>query len=125
MTYEQLLAAAPSSSQIGDVAAAKVYVDLLTVEQAANKDVFTVSQSLYIYRLLRKWEKRTTVIGAWQPPGRPMKETTKGESRSIAAVAMRRHERENESPLLKTIMNKFGKPREDEFKYLKYPKAKP
>jgi hypothetical protein len=48
-----------------------------------------------------------------------MKETTPRESKSIAAKAMKRHERENESSLLKVIMSKYGKPREDEFRHLK------
>ena len=124
MTYEQLLSLAPSSSQIGDIESARSYVGTLTSYQSTNADSLTQSQRLYIYRLIRKWEKRATVVGAWVPPGRPMRETTPKESRSIAAKAMKRHERENESPLLKTIMSKYGKPREDEFRHLKTPTVK-
>jgi hypothetical protein len=119
VTYEQLLDRAPKSSQIGDTVAAQSYVELL---RSTDTTTFTTSQKLYIYRLLRKWMKRATVVGAWLPPGRPMRETTTGESRSIAAKAMRRHEHENESPLLRTIMQKYGKPKEDEFRLLKTPK---
>lgn len=123
MTYEQLLACAPGTSKIGDVSSAQEYTTVLSVA-LQDVDQFTASQRVYLYRLRTKWEKRAAGDASWQLPGRPMKETSRKESQSIAAKSMRRHERENESPLLATIMSKFGKPREDEFKYLKFPKAK-
>ena len=125
MTYDELLARAPKASDIGDVASAKVYTKLLVSELATNTDIFTVSQKAYVWRLIRKWKARTTDTIEWKPPGRPIHQTTVPESRSIAAKAMKRHERENESPLLKTIMSKYGTPREDEFRYLKTPTKGP
>ena len=124
LTYEQLLDRAPGTSQIGDVSAAKEYMTVLSAALQSPDD-FTQAQKLYLYRLQRKWEKRVAGDASWQMPGRPIKETTPKQSQSIAAKSMRRHERESQSPLLATIMQKYGKPREDEFKYLKFPKAKP
>jgi hypothetical protein len=124
VTYEQLLNVAPGTSQIGDVSAAKEYSETLSAA-LQDADAFTASQRVYLYRLRTKWDKRAAGDASWQVPGRPIKETTRKESQSIAAKSMRRHERENESPLLATIMQKFGTPRVDEFRYLKFPKAKP
>lgn len=126
MTYEQLLALAPTTSMAGDRKAAQRFVDVLTSALQTQTDAFTDSQKRYIYRLRLRWQTRADGKDInWNAngsaPGRPMKEKAKVGSRSIAAKAWRRYERENTDPLLAAIIDKFGTPPEDEFRHLRYP----
>lgn len=111
MTYEQLLARQPLTTQTGDLAAASAFVTALET-YLLDKDAMaqlSASQQKYLYRLRSKWQARAAGDDArWMEngsrPGRPSK---------LGAPRKATRDKGEQDPLFISLMNKFGTPRED------------
>lgn len=111
MTYEDILARQPQSTQAGSLPEAERFATFLSATLASSeKDHLTESQRVYLYRLRAKWDKRAkgedvrwNVVGS--KPGRPGKSSSK--------VKRAHRDPDEDDPLFVSLMRKYGTPRSD------------
>jgi len=115
MTYEQILAQQPHSTEGGNLDAARAFVSLLT-SVIETRDVvrgLNDSQQRYLYKLRSRWIERAEGRDLrWNATGtRPGRPCLRGRS-----DGPRKHRRtlkadpSEETPLFQSLMQKYGTP---------------
>jgi hypothetical protein len=112
MTYEEILARAPRSTQAGDTQAAAEFATFLSFAlQDRVASPITENQRTYLYKLRTRWQTRTEGRDArWNiagsRPGRPPGAKNK-VSRRV------RPDPGEKTPLFQSLMRKYGTPRNE------------
>jgi hypothetical protein len=112
MTYEEILARSPLSTQTGDARAAQDFVDFLTTVIEGSGEVASLndSQRNYLYKLRAKWRARSQGQDSrWAGGGSSIGGRPKGSGGSRSKKLTGRRAEET-TDLFDKISRKFGKP---------------
>ena len=111
MTYEQILARQPLSTEGGNLDAARDFVAFLTsIIQSGDIRALNDSQQRYLYKLRGKWQERAEGRDVrWNATG-----TRPGRPARPLHLGPRKHRRTSkpdpseETPLFQSLMQKYG-----------------